>query len=287
MEKILIPTDFSTCADKALQYAASIAQRAQAELLVLHASTELMPAKLEGKREMIETYNQPIEQNTNTQLEAVAQQARQLGVANVTTLLYDGDLGASIQNAIEQYGVSLIVMGTEGATGLIKKILGSNTAATMSNVDVPVISIPSGYDGTGIQKILLALKHTEGDLKSLEPVFELGRLFNAPISLAIYSGEGAEAVDYIGDRRTIAFMQNRLQEMYGQQLEAEHLTGSNFEDTLQQYIAANSIDLLVMITHQRSGLIETLFNRSLTRKMAYHSTIPLLSLRNQDAEKNI
>jgi len=53
---------------------------------------------------------------------------------------------------------------------------------------------------------------------------------------------------------------------------SSHLNGSQFGDTLQQYIDENSIDMLVMSTYKRNFL-ENIFNRSATKKMGYHTNI--------------
>ena len=60
-------------------------------------------------------------------------------------------------------------------------------------------------------------------------------------------------------------------------INAEHLSGRNFEDSINDYIDRNNIDLLAMTTHKRT-LLGNIFNRSLTRKMSYHSKIPILAI---------
>lgn len=51
------------------------------------------------------------------------------------------------------------------------------------------------------------------------------------------------------------------------------LYGSQFEEAITSYIFTNNTGLLVMITHKRSFL-ESIINKSLTRKMSYHTNIP-------------
>ena len=50
-----------------------------------------------------------------------------------------------------------------------------------------------------------------------------------------------------------------------------------YADGLQGWIDNNNIDILVMLTHRRT-LIGTLFNSSMTKKMSYHTNIPLLAI---------
>jgi nucleotide-binding universal stress UspA family protein len=52
-----------------------------------------------------------------------------------------------------------------------------------------------------------------------------------------------------------------------------------FEETIQQQIIEKEIDMLVMITYQKAdGFWGKLFNPSVTKKMSYHSTIPVLAI---------
>ena len=277
MKKILVPTDFSPCAEIALAYAVEIAKRAKAEIILLHAA-DLLVNRFEDRRAMIEEYNQSITKDVEDQLQAAKNSIEQKEQVPVQINIYDGALTDSLQKAVEQNQIDLVVMGTHGASGLKKMIIGSNTAATIRQVTITVLTIPEGYNGHTLKQVLLAVKSAEEDLNSLAPAFQLADLFGARVRLAIFSSEGADAVDFMDDRRAIVNVQTRLQETFNKTgLKVEHLSGTNFQPTLQEFIDRNHIDLLVMITHKR-GRIEGLFNRSMTREMAYHTTIPLLSL---------
>jgi len=69
-----------------------------------------------------------------------------------------------------------------------------------------------------------------------------------------------------------------LKKQYHQDtLTATQLFGNNFEDTLQEYILANRIDVLAMITYPRN-FWDRLFHPSITKRMSYHTQIPLLAI---------
>ena len=78
--------------------------------------------------------------------------------------------------------------------------------------------------------------------------------------------------------RTINSINTKLQQIYTPVVtQSVHFSGTDFQEGMQEYIEANRIDLMAMITHKRNG-IQTLLHRSMTRKMNYHTTIPLLSI---------
>ena len=95
----------------------------------------------------------------------------------------------------------------------------------------------------------------------------------------------ADAADYINNRREIEHFTKSMQQKHpGLKIESTPVYGHNFEEALKAHIADNHTGILVMLTHKRSFL-ESLFHRSMTKKMSYHTNIPLLSIPVQKINK--
>ena len=271
MNSILVPTDFSSYAEKAFELAVAIATKTKAAITLLHITT--LDVETEDSNNM-ERQKTAAEQK----LDAIKQKVNDNIIIN--TQIANGSVVPSILEAITTFAADLVIMGTKGATGLKKAVVGSNTANLIGKAEVPVLSIPAGYTNTDIKEIVLAINQTE-DLENLAPLFKLADALQAHVRLVIFTGEKHDAATYITDRRAIVGLQKKLEDLYGQTgLEVEHLSGANFQQTLQSYITENNIDLLAMITHKR-GALEGLFNRSITKEMAYHATVPMLCLHHQ------
>ena len=60
------------------------------------------------------------------------------------------------------------------------------------------------------------------------------------------------------------------------QLEFKLLTGKHFLEELDDYIKKDTTDLLSMSTHYRN-IYDKLFGTSYTKKLAYHTSVPLLA----------
>jgi nucleotide-binding universal stress UspA family protein len=56
------------------------------------------------------------------------------------------------------------------------------------------------------------------------------------------------------------------------------LVDRNIDAAIAQYIEVSKADLLAMFTHELS-FYEKLFDRSYTRRMAFHSKVPLLAFK--------
>jgi len=57
----------------------------------------------------------------------------------------------------------------------------------------------------------------------------------------------------------------------------ELLGGGDFETTVDKYNAKNEVDIIAMITYPKS-FWEKIMRKSMTKKMAFHSTVPLLAI---------
>jgi K+-sensing histidine kinase KdpD len=113
----------------------------------------------------------------------------------------------------------------------------------------------------------------------LNPLLEIARALHAPIHVTVFTDEvKSHAVDYLQNSRDLELFTTRMQAANEDlNIVTAPLYGSQFEEAITTYISANNTGLLVMITHKRNFL-ESIFNKSLTKKMSYHTNIPLLSL---------
>ncbi|MEI2738136.1 MAG: universal stress protein [Chitinophagaceae bacterium] len=278
MKKILVPTDFSPNAARAIDYAVKIAKLNQATIFVIHACDELYPFTEENMMTNSK-YNHKVMDEAFENLEIIQKSIEETEKVTVNIQLYSGTVIDTIPISAQELEADLIIMGTMGITGIKDKIFGSNTASVISNSTVPVLAIPLEYDWDAPSKILLAINHFDEVTDILHPVFDLAKVLNAEVKVAVFTDEdNASASDFLMDAKEIQFAEEKLRGKYrGLVIGAEHLSGRNFEDSINEYIDKNNIDLLAMTTHKRT-LLGNIFNRSLTRKMSYHSKVPILAI---------
>ncbi|GAA4321866.1 universal stress protein [Flaviaesturariibacter amylovorans] len=276
MNTILVPTDFSLNADKAFDYALQIARRVAGEVIVLHVCALPLPeyaTEPEGMRE----YNRLRAVELQLRLDQYRQRVAPDEWVRVRTLLVDGDTVDAIVKKAGQYSADLIVMGTRGA-GIIKALLvGSHTAAVMAATDIPVIAVPDQYTGGLPDHILLAIAQEERE-SVLAPLFRLRALFGAGIRTITFSENDESAEELLEHTRTVRTATRKWKEAFSlPELPGDHIVGEDFFAAIDEYVDLERINLLAMVTHRRGGL-QGLFQSSLTRKMAYHTHVPLISL---------
>ena len=278
MKKILVPTDFSPNAARAIDYAVQIAKLNQATIYVIHACDNLDTLNMENVQPRRE-YNKKITDEAFDNLEMIRRSIEETEQVLVNIQLYSGPVNDTILLAAQEHNADLVIMGTLGISGIKEAIFGSKTAAVISNTTIPVLAIPLEYDWSPPSKFLLAINHFDEVSDILYPVFDLAKTFKAEVRLTVFTDEdNIVSSNYLTDAREIKFAEDKLRKKYSDLfINAEHLTGRHFEESINEFIESNQIDLLAMMTHKRS-FIGSIFNRSITRKMSYHSKVPILAI---------
>lgn len=278
MKRILVPTDFSSYADTALNFAVKISQLTQAEIIVMHSFETIGPIYTDYMGVNVELHQQMMNENIK-KLETLKENIKKNDDVEISINMYRGSVKDTILEVIEEKSIDIVVMGTLGASGLKEKLWGSKTAYISGKSNVPVIVIPAEYKWSPPGKILFTTNHFEENPKLLNLIFELSNLFLAKVYVAVFSDENDDtAYKFMSNSRNLREYEEKLKKLYKEDtLTAEHLSGKDFEHTLQDYIKLKEIDMLAMITHQRN-FIKRIFNPSMTRRMTYHTEIPLLNI---------
>lgn len=278
MKHILVPTDFSDCANNAVEFAVQTAKLFSLEISLLHAADFDSTVHTDSMG-VIKEYNQSLINETKEKLNKLKKDIQEKEGILVNTIVAEYGLNDAIQKSIEETPTDLIIMGTLGASGLKEKIWGSKTASVIDSTTIPVLVIPHTYTWKKPEMILLATNHFENQPGLLNFIFEFFGLYKAQVHAAVFTDEDDdESEAFLDHARMIAPYEQTLKKHYGQEsLTVSHLYGTEFESTLQSHIENNDIDILVMITYQRS-FMDRIFHPSKTKLMAYHSQIPVLAI---------
>lgn len=120
----LVPLDFSTYADQALDYAIRLARTLNARLTLLHVIQPVPMAGVDMGVALPETYLQELEEAVQRSMEAALARVTAAGLTGERVVLY-GVPFQEIVDTAKARQVALIVMGTHGRTGLLHVLLGS------------------------------------------------------------------------------------------------------------------------------------------------------------------
>ena len=274
MKTILVPTDFSIPADSAIHYAVKIAVLWDASLILYHSfipfESGFYLLSLSEKENM-EAHKKLTDRLTAMKNSIVKKNPN----LSISIHVDQGPEAIKIINFCKKSKVDLIVMGTKGASGLKEKLIGSFTAEVIANAPCPVLAIPNKYKFKVPKKIMYATNYTKKDKKVLQSLLEFNRLFDAKINIlhidwgiTLFTADE----DYEKYKKTI---QNHFKDF---EFTFNHTVGKDVTKTILEETLIDKTDIIVMNPIKRKGIWNRLFNRSVTKKMAYHVPIPLLTI---------
>lgn len=160
---ILVPTDFSAPAERALRYAEQLATRYQAGLVLLHAFD--VDEYVAGVVGPLSDFQARMLEEQEAQLEALAAASRARG-HRVETRVPLGRPARQITHAAEECHAGLIVLSTHGRTGWRRLLMGSVSEAVIRHAPCPVLSVHARHEvahavpeGQGLAAAPLQLRH--------------------------------------------------------------------------------------------------------------------------------
>jgi len=143
LRRILLPTDFSGCANYAFPYAAAIARATQARIVCLHVVEPVVPAVgYSGLADPmpIADMSEQLEDSAERELPRLTD-CEELKGLEVEEVIVHGDAAAEIVRVAGEQEADLIVISSHGRTGLGRMIFGSTAEAVVRHASCPVLVV--------------------------------------------------------------------------------------------------------------------------------------------------
>ncbi len=141
--RILVCLDGSTHSEQMVPYAAEIAHRFGAQVLllqVLQIPSSLAAASAQGAESVIEEEMRRLAYEAKQYLEGVAAGLRERGLA-VNTVTIEGSPGDAIVEYAATSGIDLIAIATHGRKNIGRLVFGSVADHVMRHTHIPVLSM--------------------------------------------------------------------------------------------------------------------------------------------------
>lgn len=143
IKTILVATDFSETATKAIETAVEFAKKFEAQLIVLHAYRVEIPMAspmTAGGYVLPDGFFEQLGNHARTEVEATAKAITARGV-ETTGIAVEQSASIAIVEEARSRSVDLIVMGTRGLTGLKHVALGSVADRVARTATCPVLTV--------------------------------------------------------------------------------------------------------------------------------------------------
>lgn len=264
MKNIIVPTDFSENAKNAFEYAINIANHFGAKLHLIHvyevrSTTGMMISIRDFLREeaesnlsdLVKMYKHHLLRDTSLEAKAI-----------------EGYSMDTVARYAKYCKADLIVMGTQGASGLQSVFFGSNTVALVKKNVCPVLAIPAACTYEPISNITFALdEEIIQRSAALDPLVKIAKAYDAQVNVL-----------HVEKTEEFALVDPGVEIFLSEVNNSFHLVQNpNINQAINDFVTNSGSQLLCMLRRERN-FFEKLFHTSITKKEAFHSPVPLLVL---------
>jgi len=296
IHKILFPTDFSRCAEQAMQYALYVAKQFNAELHMLHA---VVPLEYDPNNPAMQF---PDLKKINAEIEKIT--ASKLGAAlaahdvKTVKIKQAQRQGLSIAPMIMEYAsendIDLIIMGTHGRRGLGHLFLGSVAEEVVRFASCPVFTVRERkvpHASPTIKSILAPVDFSEHARLAVRHAKEIAARNDARLILLHVVEQAIHPAFYTAGVRTWSELvpellsasqrelERMLKEVKGPTVPTEiQVVEGNAVGEITKFADSQNLDLIVIATHGLTG-IEHFLLGSTTEKVIRTAPCPVLTVK--------
>jgi nucleotide-binding universal stress UspA family protein len=271
-KKILVPTDFSDAGRNASEYAVELAKAMQYDVVLFHVfNTPVVVSNDVMSPMMVDTVQ--IEKDIKVRLKEEATFLQLKHNIEVAYESADGMIVDEILEAERAHEPAFIVMGMREAGALSEYILGSTSTDIMLRIHSPLLIVPEKAVFKKIERVVFThAPHLNLKVEICPDVKDLfERFYSTVYILSVLSNEEtAEHKKPQVDEQLEKHFENRFHSYH-------FVENDDVVDGINEFIEKHQIDLVTMLP-QKHNFLERLFKEPYTKRLAFHSHIPLLTL---------
>lgn len=270
-KKILVGIDFSDCSINALEHALTIADKANADVVMVWVN------KPDSSKEIFTNQPENLRDEVEKRFDQLVEKYKP-GLENnrITYLLREGKIYEEIVEVAEEIDSFLIVIGTHGASGFEAFWVGSNAYKIVSATVRPIITIRGGVDiSRSISKVVLPIDSTLETRQKVPMTALIAKYFEAEIHLlAVYTTSVKEVRRRVDEyvKQVERYLDENQVKYVSVKTEAENITDSTIEYATK--INAN----LISIMDEQERKASNLWLGPYAQQMINQSPIPVLSI---------
>lgn len=273
MKKILVPTDFSEQAEKALEVAAQLAKKYDGEIYLLNVLDlplhEVDPIK--GYNDLPEAVF--FMKLAHKKFETLIKKDYLEGITVHETVEFH-DIYKAINHVCEKHSIDLIIMGSHGTSGFKELLIGSNTEKVVRTSETPVLVVKKRHTEFKVEHFVFASDFKEESKASFLKALKFAKLFKAKMHLLMV----VTANKFITTADAKARIDGFLDTVSHGFCTVNIYNDETIEKGIMNFSESISADLIGMSTHGRQGLSH-FFNGSISEDLVNHAKRPVMTFR--------
>lgn len=276
MKKIIVPIDFSEHSEYALQAAAILAKKNNAEILALHM-LELSNAIISssGSETQNETifYLQLAEQKFNDFLDKDYLE----GVA-VTSIIKHFKVFSEVNQVAKEHNADLIIMGSHGASGLKEVFVGSNTEKVVRHSEIPVLILKQRPVLLDFDNVIFACDFSDEAMKSYLNAKRMFKSLGSNLQVVYVNTPNMGFKSSTEIEQKVADFLKKANGNLDALNDIAYISDYTIEQGILNYANVKGADLIAVATHGRKGFAH-FFEGSISEDITNHSTLPVMTFK--------
>lgn len=219
--KLVIPIDFTSVTEHAINYAIELFASQEKELVLLHILTDLKESQAEDKLNALqEKYNDTF--------------------ATISYRIEKGKIFDNIGKIAESIGANFVVMGTHD-TNRVSKLFGSKAIKVITDSKVPFITVQEESQPRKISRIAMTIDVERESVQVAKTAVSLASYFNSEVVLV-----GGDHEDPMLRHKVVSNMKVAITHIKNHGIEASHvfLERDHFLQHFYEYCKDEKIDLI-------------------------------------------
>jgi nucleotide-binding universal stress UspA family protein len=275
---ILIPTDFSSVAENALDHAINVAKTFGNEICIMHIFEDSFIGNIWGQKN---SYKDGIVgQMLQEKLDGMSKDILEKHQVKTRAVITTGKIYKTIIEFVEDDAndIESIIMGTSGAEGF-KQIIGSNASRVISMSKVPVVVVREKQYGNGYKNIVMPIDLTLESKQKVSWAITLAKKYEAVIHVVTIK----ESDEFIKSRihANLNQVENVLEQngvKFTVKLLDEDGTAGPVDDFIEYAESINADLIMIMSQQEREGLSEFVIGSYAQQIVNQSKKIPVLAI---------
>ena len=258
MKLVIVPVDFSETSLNAARYASQLLTGHYGlEMILYHMYEKEAHAAESGKS-----------------LENLKAELLKKGIVKIKTLIEQGDDFIEKLNKLARHQeADLIIMGITGRSGIGQAFIGSNTLDIVEKRVCPVLIIPSDAEYREVKNVLLTSDFKNvADATPAITIQKILKPFNPNLHIL-----NVDSTHYVALTEEYQSERAKLAEIFADLKPEFYFLGwHDVDEAISQFATDKQIDIIITIPKEHS-LFKKMFTPGHTKKLVYHSAIPVLA----------
>lgn len=276
MKKIIVPVDFSEQSEFALKAAAKFATKYNAEVLALHMleMTDVILTAYDGyQTEQAVFFYKLAEQKFERFLKK-----DYLKDVKVTPIIKHFKVFSEVNDVAQKHDADLIIMGSQGTSGVKGFFIGSNTERVVRNSEIPVLVVKNELYDINFDTVVFACDFTEQAIKPYRRAMKMFDEMGSKLHLIHVNLPNERFRSSVEIENNVVDFLVKAEGNIDRLKDVHYVSDYTVESGIISLALKMGADIISMATSGRKGLA-LFFEGSVGEDVVNHSNLPVITFK--------